>query len=268
MSLRTVALPDGRTLGYADWGPPDGRPVVYLHGALGSPLQRCPRTDALLQELGARYLLVQRPGFGASTPLPGRTLRGFARDVEAWADALAVDELLPLGVSAGGPYAAAVAHGLGPERAPAAAIVSGVGQLPATGPARAVLRADPARARRAIDGALRAMPAKRCGGGAAALLEDLRLVFGAWDFDPAEVEADVTLWHGTADPLVSLDHALALAITLPRCTPALAPGEGHFFFRRRMREVLEALLAAPARRPQRDERMACVTTSGPSHVGT
>lgn len=261
MSSRTVALPDGRTLGYADWGPPDGRPVAYLHGALGSPLERCSRTDALLEELGVRYLLVQRPGFGASTPCAGRTLAGFARDVEAWADALGLEELLPLGVSAGGPYAAAVAHGLGPERVPAAAIVSGVGQLPATGLARAILAMEPARARRCVGALLRAAPAKRCGGGADALLEDLRLVFGDWGFDPADVGAQVTLWHGTADPLVPLDHALALAITLPRCTPALAPGEGHFFFRRRMREVLEALL-------QRDDRMACVTTSGPSHVGT
>ena len=32
MTDRTLTLPDGRTLGYARYGDPDGTPVVYHHG--------------------------------------------------------------------------------------------------------------------------------------------------------------------------------------------------------------------------------------------
>jgi hypothetical protein len=53
----------------------------------------------------------------------------------------------------------------------------------------------------------------------------------------------------------------ASAGSLPRCTPAFAPGEGHFFFRRRMREILAALL-------QPEESTVRATSAGSSHVGT
>ena len=37
-SARRVRLPDGRLLGYADWGDPSGAPVIYCHGGLNSRL--------------------------------------------------------------------------------------------------------------------------------------------------------------------------------------------------------------------------------------
>jgi hypothetical protein len=44
--------------------------------------------------------------------------------------------------------------------------------------------------------------------------------------------------------LKPVDHALHLAAGLPRCRAWFDPGEGHFFFRRRVREIL-AQLAGP-----------------------
>jgi len=302
-----VLLEDGRRLGYADWGRRDGRPVLYLHGALGSPVRRCAATDRVLDELGVRYLLVQRPGFGGSDPCPGRTLRCLARDVDQLADHLDLgDDLHVLGVSAGGPYAAAVAHDL-PARVRAAAIVSGLGCGGAPGAfagtslaqraALAALRRHPRAVRDGLDGLARlagrhpglvvALLARRAGadgrtladpqaaaelrasldhatrGGAGAMVDDLVIATGDWGFDPAGVRAHVHLWHGTDDPAVPLEQALQLSIAFPHCTPAFAPGEGHFFFRRRMREILAALVG------QADEpRMVRATSPGSSHVGT
>jgi hypothetical protein len=48
----------------------------------------------------------------------------------------------------------------------------------------------------------------------------------------------------TEDPLVPIDHALALAATLPRCRAFFDPEEGHHFFRRRLASILELLVGA------------------------
>ena len=85
-----VTLRDGRRLGYAEWGSRsrDAATVLYFHGAMGSPMRRCAATDAALQTLGLRYVMVHRPGFGASDPQPGRTLTDWPADVAQLADAL------------------------------------------------------------------------------------------------------------------------------------------------------------------------------------
>lgn len=129
-----ITLRDGRRLGYAEWGSrsPGAATVLYFHGAMGSPMRRCAATDAALRTLGLRYVMVHRPGFGASDPRPGRTLADWPGDVAQLADALRMERFAVLGVSAGGPYAAACARELG-ERVTAAAIVSGLTPVRAPG---------------------------------------------------------------------------------------------------------------------------------------
>ena len=56
------------------------------------------------------------------------------------------------------------------------------------------------------------------------------------------IEAEVHLWHGLRDPLVPIEHALQLAVTIPRCRVFFDPDEGHHFFRRRLRTILSVLL--------------------------
>ncbi|HEV2776784.1 MAG TPA: alpha/beta hydrolase [Solirubrobacteraceae bacterium] len=120
---RFVSLHDGRQLRYLACGPRDGRLVLYLHGAIGSPHCTGPELDAVTHTLGIRYVMVSRPGFGGSDPAPGRSLLSFAADAAALADELGHDRFAVVGVSAGGPYALACAHEL-PERVAAAAVVS------------------------------------------------------------------------------------------------------------------------------------------------
>lgn len=71
-----------------------------------------------------------------------------------------------------------------------------------------------------------------------------------WGFDPGTVGTEVQIWHGVEDPLVPVEHALQLAVALPRCRFFLHPDAGHHFFRRRLEEIVGTLVdgmpAAPA----------------------
>jgi pimeloyl-ACP methyl ester carboxylesterase len=303
-AAHVVRLSGGRRLAVAEAGPPGGAPVFYLHGAIGSPLQLTGDLAGAIEALGVRLLLVQRPGFGASDPQPGRTLLGFADDVAEAADALGVGRFAVAGVSAGGPYAIACAHRL-PERVVAAAAVSSLSPLcpPADVPGlpariRLPLRALgrwPGPAARLGDAAvglvsrhpallLRAMalgapPADRShlddaatsrtavdaflaatAGGIGGLIADHLITCRPWGFDVREVLGEVHVWHGMADAFVPAEHALQLVAGLPRCRAWLDPGEGHFFFRRRVRDILGALVEPP-------QSASAVTTLAPRTIG-
>lgn len=130
----TLTLPDGRKLGYAQYGHPNGKPIISLHGILGSRLESA-LFDADAKELGARIIAIERPGIGLSSPDPRplkeRKVLDHAKDVEALAEHLQLGEYAVLGTSGGGPYALACAHSL-PSSASkpslrAVAIVTGLG---------------------------------------------------------------------------------------------------------------------------------------------
>lgn len=124
---RVMELPDGRELAWLELGDPDGPPVFGLHGTPGS------RRHFVIDEkpvlaAGVRLICVDRPGYGLSTYKPRRTLREFAVDIAALADHLGIDRFSVVGISGGGPHAAACAAGL-PDRVHAVALASGVGPL-------------------------------------------------------------------------------------------------------------------------------------------
>jgi pimeloyl-ACP methyl ester carboxylesterase len=125
---RWLRLEDGRRLAYTATGPVRGRPVLYCHGAIGTPLGASCELERITAELGIRHLALNRPGTGGSDPAPGRTILSFADDVRALADALEIERLDVVGVSAGGPYALAVAHAL-PELVDRVAVVSSLSPL-------------------------------------------------------------------------------------------------------------------------------------------
>jgi pimeloyl-ACP methyl ester carboxylesterase len=125
-----LTLAGGRTLAYAEYGDPLGRPLVYLHGFPGSRLAGGVLDEAALAA-GVRVLAPERPGLGLSSPQPGRTLLDHAQDVRALAVALGLGRFSVLGESGGGPYALACAHEL-PDQLDRVAVVCGLG--PVAGP--------------------------------------------------------------------------------------------------------------------------------------
>ena len=108
---QTLALPDGRSVGFSDYGSPGAVPVIWCHGGPGSRLQGA----AAGAQPGLRVIGVDRPGYGLSTPNPGRSIGGWTGDALAVADHLGLDRFLVVGISTGGAYALALAA-LAPER--------------------------------------------------------------------------------------------------------------------------------------------------------
>jgi pimeloyl-ACP methyl ester carboxylesterase len=130
-----IELPDGRTLGYAEFGDPEGDTLLWFHGTPGARLQVPPGLGPEAAARGFRVFTIERPGNGESTPHLYRTLRDFAPDIEAFADAHGVDRFGLIGLSGGGPYVLAVAHEL-PHRVVVGAVLGGLGpvQGPETAP--------------------------------------------------------------------------------------------------------------------------------------
>jgi pimeloyl-ACP methyl ester carboxylesterase len=112
--LMMPPTPGGRAVGYADYGPADGFPVIDCHGGPGSRFS--PKTGAAdAAAAGLRPIGIDRPGYGLSTPLPGRTITGWVDDALAVADALGIDRVAVVGSSTGGSYALALAAAV-PDR--------------------------------------------------------------------------------------------------------------------------------------------------------
>jgi pimeloyl-ACP methyl ester carboxylesterase len=104
-----ITLRDGRTLAYMDRGPRDGTPFLYFHGFQGSRLERVPGLAEILVKLNIRLISPDRPGIGLSTPLQGRSITGWARDVRQLTEQVLGPEqpFSILGFSAGATYALA-----------------------------------------------------------------------------------------------------------------------------------------------------------------
>ncbi|MBA2608661.1 MAG: alpha/beta hydrolase [Actinobacteria bacterium] len=114
MTDGTIELPDGRTLGYSDYGPADGVAVVWCHGGPGSRLE--PKTIShAAAAMGQRVIGFDRPGYGLSSPRPGRSIESVVPDQLALADHLGLDTFYVVGVSTGGAYALATAA-IAPDR--------------------------------------------------------------------------------------------------------------------------------------------------------
>ena len=118
-----LRLPGGRDLAWRWWGDERGIPVFRIQGTPSSRLQRNP-DPGVQRELGVRYLMADRPGYGGSTRKPGRGIADVADDLVALLDHLGIDSIPAMGTSGGGPHVLALAarH---PERVSAATVVVG-----------------------------------------------------------------------------------------------------------------------------------------------
>ena len=90
----TMTLPDGRVLGYTDLGAQDAPLVIYFHGAPSTRLDLVAYDEAFAS-LDVRVVCPDRPGYGTSSPQPGRQLQDWPGDVAALADHLGRCRLKP-----------------------------------------------------------------------------------------------------------------------------------------------------------------------------
>jgi pimeloyl-ACP methyl ester carboxylesterase len=124
---KTIRLRDRRALGYAEYGAPEGKPVLYFNGYPGTRLEARLISDAAART-GVHLVGIERPGLGLSDFQPDRRLLDWPDDVIELADALGLDRFAVVGVSGGGPFSAACAFKI-PYRLSACGIVAGTGPM-------------------------------------------------------------------------------------------------------------------------------------------
>lgn len=251
-------LPDGRRLGYAEFGDPSGAVVLWCHGTPGARRQFPLVGRRAATKLGLRVVVVERPGSGLSDPHAYAAMADWAADMAHVADALGAERLGVVGLSGGGPYALACGA-VPPLAARVAAVAVLGGTVPSVGPGllsplipfghyamRAYSSVSPAGDRQVfadpeiegmfIDDILHCMK-----GGFQAFIDDARLFGRDWGFRLADVQVPVRWWHGDADPVVSFAAAEQAVSRLPDAELILLPDKSHLGGFAQADEVLEFL---------------------------
>lgn len=145
----------GRQIAYAEYGAPDGAPVLFFHGAPGSRLLAS-IFDSQAAADSIRVIAPERPGIGHSTPAPNYGLLDWSREMSVFVDALDLDSVGVIGFSGGGPHALAVGAGID-EQSLSKNRISGVGLLAGSGPPAAP-QTNIDRSVRALGSAVRRFP--------------------------------------------------------------------------------------------------------------
>ena len=97
-----LALDEGRTLHVYGTGTSDGTTGLAVFWQHGTPSTGAPPEPlfAAAADRGIRWVSHDRPGYGGSTPYPGRDVASAAADVASIADALGIDQFAVMGVLA------------------------------------------------------------------------------------------------------------------------------------------------------------------------
>ncbi|WP_405526351.1 alpha/beta hydrolase [Streptomyces avidinii] len=261
-AMRELIADDGRTLAVEEWGDLTGIPVVFLHGSPMSRLSRYP-DDSLFHELGVRLITYDRPGFGGSTPKPGRRVIDAAADVAAITAALGLHRFAVFGVSGGGPHAMAFAARypgrvtrLGALASPAprdaagldwtagmsegnrrSAAVALTGRQDVTEHLASLGTADFPKlpeieqavlSRPEISAMMGPAFAEAVRPGLDGWVDDVTAIFGTeWGFNPADITVPTRIWHGGLDTLVPPAHGEWLAARMPTAMLIRQADAGH-----------------------------------------
>ena len=252
-----VTLGDGRIAQYWSGGASPGPVVLFFHG--------CPDTrrmamtgEEAAHEAGVRLLCVNRPGYGSSTPTDS-THTSVARDAAELLDLWDIERVAVLGMSTGGPYAAAFAATY-PEQTTVLGLVSapamtGTESYGTIGEAMERLRPEFMAWRAGIDPedenveALAARFLAELPEPDAALcmplgaevvgtmvwealvqpegyLRDAALLLRDWDFDVSGVRCPVSVWVGDEDDM-ALSASSWWAERIPQAEVDVLPGTTH-----------------------------------------
>jgi pimeloyl-ACP methyl ester carboxylesterase len=118
----------GRVLAWAEFGHPDGDPLLWFHGTPGACMQVPPAVHEVALQRGFRVIGVERPGTGRSTDHYYDRILDIAPDIEALADDLGLDRFGVVGLSGGGPYTLACGYAM-PQRVVVACTLGGMAPL-------------------------------------------------------------------------------------------------------------------------------------------
>jgi pimeloyl-ACP methyl ester carboxylesterase len=124
---QVLRLADGRRIGFAEYGDPEGQPVLAIHGTPGSRFMFA-LTDEAARERRLRVIAPERGGYGLSDFRLQTSLAEAASDLEQCANALDLRRFAVIGVSGGGPYAVAAAAAM-PRRVALLALINPVGPV-------------------------------------------------------------------------------------------------------------------------------------------
>ena len=120
-------MPDGRTVAWTVWGDPAGVPLLRVPGTPGSRYSiRADRTPWRERNLYA--ITTERPGYGASTRLPGRKFSEHADDLARILDQEGLDRVFVTGGSGAGPHILSFLS-RHPDRVRAATVTAGAAPL-------------------------------------------------------------------------------------------------------------------------------------------
>lgn len=286
--VRTGAeqLPDGRLLGWAEWGPADGTPVLFSPGAATS--RHLGFGAEAVHDLGIRLISLDRPGLGASTPAPGRTLQDFAEDTRILIERKGLDRPPAMvGNSQGAPFALACAAA---RTVDALALVSAADEIAeprfsdvlprelqqladlcVRAPEEAadffagftpqtmwdlVMGNSPAcdlavYQREPFAGAYRkALEEGFAQGAADGYARDAVLAMGRWGLDLAAIGIPVDVWYGAEDSSHSPDQGAGLAARIPGAVRHIVPGTGGAVLWTAADRILRTLLERSGEPPQ------------------
>jgi pimeloyl-ACP methyl ester carboxylesterase len=256
-----LELGDGRTLHVYDApaDDADARLTVFWHHGtpnIGAPPE--PLLPAAARR-GIRWMSYDRPGYGGSTPRPGRDVASAAADVSGIADALGIGRFAVMGHSGGGPHALACGALL-PERVLGVVCVAGLAPFHAEGldwfagmaaAGAAELRAA-AGGREALEGYLAstefdpeqftpadhaalagawswlaAVAGQAIEGGPGGMVDDNLAYVAPWGFDPGPLGPPVLFLHGGKDRIAPSSHSEWLARHNRSAHLWLRPDDGH-----------------------------------------
>lgn len=103
---RTVVYGNNIKIAYADFGHPQGFPILIQHGLIASI--RDQHLFYRLVEAGARLISIARPGYGESSPYIMRNIGEWGEIAGALVDELRIKQFDVLGISSGAPYSYAI----------------------------------------------------------------------------------------------------------------------------------------------------------------
>jgi len=239
-------------------------------------------TDQAAKELGIRIIAMDRPGFGLSEFQKNRTLLDWPEDVVELADQLGIKKFAVMGVSGGGPYAAACAYRI-PERLTKVGIVVGLAPTYIKGILKGMAKTNEwswanyhrvlgmkttaawlryftsvhlsflnskgfqSKAdKQLIDGDFKKSMdesfKETFKQGIKGPAWDLKLYTEYWGFNLKDIRAKVYLWYGEDDKNVSLAMGKYYEEQIPDAKLTVYPGEGHFCRVNHEEEILRALI--------------------------